>query len=157
MTGYGLVSTSQIKPICIAVCDVLGGGDEAVLLLCETAAAETKYGTMPDPTLHGAGRGLFQCDKIAFDDVQNRIKQVDVVAIRKSFDIDFPKVTWEQLNYSPLLAAIFARVHYKLRPGAIPKTVQERAEYWKCWYNTVAGKGTVAGYIDKVRHWERYF
>lgn len=157
MTGYGLVSTSHIKPICIAVCDVLGGGEEAVLLLCETAAAETKYGTMPDPTPDGAGRGLFQCDKISFEDIQQRAKPADIEAVKRAFDIDIRRVRWEQLNFSPVLAAIFARWHYKLRPGAIPKTRQERAEYWKLHYNTVAGKGTAAGYVEKAKYWERYF
>lgn len=143
--GYGLVALVQVKHYAQAVCDVLGCGEQnaAVYLLCETAAAETGYGTYADPTPNGAGRGLYQCDEIAFKYIQARVRQADVSALKTAFDFDLRKVEWNDLNLSPLLATVFARLHYKLRPEAIPLTLASRAEFWKKFYNTSAGKGTL--------------
>ena len=45
------------------------------------------------------------------------------------------------------LASAFCRIYYRRKPGAIPKTMPARAEYWKKHYNTYKGRGTVAHYI----------
>lgn len=159
LCGYGLVAPAQIKQFAQAVCDVLGRAEQnsAVYLLCETAAAETHYGTYRDSTPGGAGRGLYQCDEIAFKDVQQRARQADVDALKAAFDFDLRKVEWDDLNLSPLLATVFARLHYKLKPELIPQTLFGRANYWKKYYNTSAGKGTAAEYIARVQPFQVYF
>lgn len=159
MIGYGLVSLAHVKHYAQAVCNVLGAGNQnsAVYLLCETAAAETQFGTYADPTPNGAGRGLYQCDQIPFKDVQFRSSAADADAIKLAFDINIKAVEWDDLNYSPLLATIFARLHYKLRPGAIPQTLAERAEYWKKHYNSILGKGTVEHYIESSLKYRNYY
>ena len=45
------------------------------------------------------------------------------------------------------LAAAFCRIYYRRMPGAIPNSMPERAAYWKRFYNTVEGKGTVDHYV----------
>lgn len=159
MIGYGLVSLAQVKHFSQAVCDVLGKGENnsAVYLLCETAAAETQFGTVPDRTRNGAGRGLLQHDKISFVDIQQRASLADVAALDKAFDFDIRLVEWDDLNYSPLLSMTFGRLHYKLRPGAIPQALRARAEYWKRWYNTVKGKGTVEHYLESVARFRNFY
>ncbi len=159
LCGYGLVAPAQIKQFAEAVCVVLGRGEQnsAVMLLCETAAVETGYGTYRDPTPGGAGRGVNQCDEIAFKDVQQRTRQADVDAVKEAFDFDLRKVEWDDLNLSPLLAMVFARLHYKLKPEAIPQTLLGRAAYWKKYYNTVAGEGSVEEYIARVKPFQVYF
>lgn len=157
MVGYGLVSTLQIRQIAVAVCEVLGGGEEAVLLLCETAAAETLCGTLPDRTRNGAGRGLCQCDEVPFYDTTKRAAQADVIALEKAFDFNLRELKWNEITYSPLLAMVLCRLHYKLRPGAIPRTMEARGEYWKKHYNTVLGRGSVKDYVFKAKAWERFF
>ena len=157
MTGYGLISPVQTKHYAQAVCDVLGGGEAAVRLLCETAAAETLCGTLPDKTRHGAGRGLLQCDKIAFDDVVARSRQDSIIALERAFDFDLKRVEWDDLNYSPILAMSVARLHYRLVPAQIPLSLKARAEYWKRYYNTAMGKGSIADYLFRVDACEKYF
>jgi len=159
MIGYGLVALAQVKHFAQAVCDVLGKGEQnaAVWLLCETVAAETQYGTYKDPTPNGAGRGLGQIDKVPFEDVKARASRADVDALKAAFDIDIKMIEWDDLNFSPLLSMIFTRLHYKLRPGAIPQTLKGRAEYWKKYYNTVLGKGTVDQYIVSARNFRDYY
>jgi len=50
------------------------------------------------------------------------------------------------------LAVLFARLHYLFRTkDPIPATVEEQAAYWKRWYNTIAGAGTVAEYLGNWR------
>lgn len=158
VSGYGIVALAHIKQYAQAVCEVLGRGNQnaAVYLLCETAAAETRYGTYFDPTPNGAARGLYQCDEIAFNDIQARARQADVDALKTAFDFDLRKVEWNDLNMSPLLATVFARLHYKLRPEAIPLTLAGRADYWKKFYNTSAGKGTAAEYIARALDYKDY-
>lgn len=126
------------------------------MLRCETAAAETRDGTSSDPTPNGAGRGFYQCDEIAFNDIQARARKDDIAALKTAFDFDLRKVEWNDLNMSLLLATVFARLHYKLRPEAIPQTLAGRADYWKKFYNTSAGKGTAAEYIERVSHYQAY-
>lgn len=157
--GYGLASPGQIKQFVQIVCDVLGAGEanSAVLLLCETAAAETGYGTYKDPTPDGAGRGLYQCDEIAFIDVQHRARQSDVDKLKTVFGFDLRQLQWRDLNFSPLLQTVIARLHYKLIPDPIPLTLSGRAEYWKRYYNTAAGKGSAAEYIERVKPYQIYF
>ena len=45
------------------------------------------------------------------------------------------------------LAAAFCRIHYRRKPGAIPKSMPGRAAYWKKWYNSEEGAGTVDHYV----------
>ena len=50
----------------------------------------------------------------------------------------------------PKLCFIFCRLHYLLRPEEIPLSLRGRAEYWKQFYNSMAGKGTVRHYMDNA-------
>lgn len=50
------------------------------------------------------------------------------------------------------LAVLFARLHYLFRTkDPIPQTVEDQAAYWKRWYNTIAGAGTVDEYLANWR------
>lgn len=151
--GYGLALPEQAIEYSVSVCDLLGHGSNGagVQLLLETAAQETHLGRYRDPTPDGAGRGLFQCDPIAFVDVQARVRRSDLEAVRARFGFDLTRVQHGALDSSPLLAAIFCRLHYKLRPEPIPDTLEGRAEYWKRFYNTAAGRGTPAEYVRNAR------
>lgn len=139
----------MLREIIYAVCDVLGhgAGNKATMLMLETAAQETRCGTYKDPTPYGAGAGVFQCDLIAFQDIQQRCPVSAYRKVSDAFGIDIKKAKHEQLLYSPLLGAIFCRLHYLLRNEPIPQDEVGRAEYWKKHYNTRAGKGTVQEYL----------
>ena len=149
---YGL--TSKIKAITLArqVCDVLGHGSTgcATNLLLETAAAETCLGLYEDPTPGGAGMGLCQHDLIAFHDIVNRTPMRLVKTIHMEFGYDIRKLVHTDLSDDPLISFIFCRLHYRLRPELIPATLRGRAEYWKQFYNSMAGKGTVRHYQDNA-------
>ena len=50
---------------------------------------------------------------------------------------------------SPIVSAVIARLYIGLTEEPIPDTMKGRAEYWKKYYNTVDGKGTIEDYINK--------
>lgn len=154
--NYGMISKDALDNDIIRVVDVLGGGKNAALLLAETAAAETDYGDAIDLT-QNSGFGVFQFDQIAITDTISRTSAARKDLVYSAFGVDINLVNSAALKYSPLKSAIFARLFYLLRPGAIPDTMQERAAYWKKYYNTALGKGTMQHYINaaNANHRER--
>lgn len=152
---YGLKSKVQALVLAGQVCDVLGHGSNgyATNLLLETSAAETCLGLYKDPTPGGAGMGLNQHDLIGFQDIVNRTPMRLVKTIHMEFGYDIRKLVHTDLANDPLLSFIFCRLHYRLRPELIPATLRGRAEYWKQFYNSMAGKGTVRHYQDNANEY----
>lgn len=140
---YGLTSKYQALEIAKQVCNVLGHGSNknAVSLLIETSQQETKLGSYRDSNPTGAGIGLTQFDWIAVKDIKQRTPKRIADKLYDAFGVRLMKVRHEDLAYSPLLALIFCRLFYRLIPEPIPKTIKQRAAYWKKYYNTVKGKG----------------
>lgn len=151
---YGVSDPVHLAVDAQVVCDVLGhGSGYAVQLLLETACQETRLSTYRDRTDYSAGHGVCQFDRIGFVDVQQRTNPRLVQLIKDYFDVDIGEVEHRELEHSPLLSMIFCRLFYLLRPGAIPSSLEGRAAYWKKYFNTSAGKGSAAEYID---NWNRF-
>ncbi len=148
-TFYGAIDKKSIYEMTKKVCDVLGHGKNhtAIPLIIGTMCAETQLGTLKDPTEFSVGSGIAQFDKIGYVDVLKRTSKTNKEIIREEFAIDIDKVTYSMLEYNPLLSIIFCRLKYRLIPEPIPKTLEAQAQYWKTYYNTSAGKGTVDHYI----------
>jgi len=155
MHGYGITNPHQALSMARDVCDVLGHGSTgvAVNLLVETACQETWLGAVRDRTAYGAGTGLCQIDKIAFVDIVQRTSKAKKTKVLSELGIDLNKIQYRELELSPLASMVFCRLHYLLVPDAVPVTLEARADYWKRFYNTVAGKGHPAEY---VRNYERF-
>lgn len=62
------------------------------------------------------------------------------------------RVDPEALVLSPQYAAAMCRIHYLRVPAPLPQAGDWRgmAEYWKRYYNTPLGKGTVDGFLQKI-------
>lgn len=153
---YGTLREKHTLEIARWVVEVLGGGESALKLILETAMQETVLGNYRDNSSYGGGVGLCQCDPVAFYDTQKRIPRRFKDLIDGNFCIEVDEVHHRELAFSPLLSLLWCRMHYLLRPGAIPETAQDRGKYWKKWYNSELGKGTVddymvsAGYLDVI-------
>ena len=143
---YGLVNDDQLDQYIEKVVDVLGGGDPAVKLLAETAAAETNYGKAVDRSWN-VGVGVMQFDPIGFDDVKARTSERVKDIVQKEFGIIIDRTYIGDLRHSPMLSVIFARLKYRLIPSPIPADVHGRAAYWKKWYNSELGAGTIDHYL----------
>lgn len=150
---YGVVKREHIWDFAHAVCAVLGHGknNNAVRMLLETCAQETHLAMLADRSQFSHGVSLYQIDRVAWKDAAERCKESDRVALKDAFGFDIRVFPYEHLAYAPLVATAFARVHYKLIPAEFPLTVEGRAEYWKRYYNTVAGAGTVEQYVQNVK------
>jgi len=152
---YGLINKKELYDIVDKVVECLGGGNNARALLLETASAETLCGEAIDDSW-SVGMGVFQFDKIGFNDVKERTSKSNAYKVYKCFGIDINKVSYSDLRYSPLLGAIFCRLKYILVPKPIPSDIQSRAEYWKIYYNSVLGAGTPEHYISNSIETEVY-
>lgn len=147
--SYGLNGRTVLE-IAMEVCDTLGHGKNKVApaLLAETAAAETQLGNYQDPTPNGAGYGICQFDLIGFKDVIKRTRAKDKEKVLDNFGYYLDSVKLEDLGDDPTLSFICCRLKYRLIPDLIPTDIISRAAYWKRWYNSTAGKGTVEHYLE---------
>lgn len=146
--NYGFIDNDMIVKMCHKICDSLGYGatGTAHKLIYETGVVETGFGKIKDTTV-GAGMGVTQFDKLPFEDIKRRNMHLKD-KILKELNVDISLVEWEHLRYNPYLSLLFTRLFYRLRPEVIPETIEERAKYWKKFYNTELGKGTPEHYLE---------
>ncbi len=146
--NYGVINLNRIAEDAQMICDCLGHGKygTATYMLVETAIAETGLGQIEDKTV-GAGMGITQFDEFPFDDLKKRsLDKRD--KIYQNLGVDISLVEWDDLRYNPFLGLLFARLQYLPLKESIPETIEERAAYWKQYYNTPKGKGTVEHYLE---------
>jgi len=129
---------------------VLGGTNG---MLRDIAKIESRDGTDKD-TFTGSSNGIWQVDDIGLKATQDTESHPNLqrqhALIKEQFGIDWSQVTTADLN-QPIVAAIAARLHLLNIPEAIPADKAGQAEYWKKYYNTAAGKGTVKKYLKRVQ------
>ena len=148
--SYAIKESTNILAICERVCNCLGYGanGRADIFVYEIAKAESGAGTIKDGTPNGAGAGIFQHDEIPFYDNQSRYEQRHIIKVIDSFNINMRKVSWEDLLTDIEAGAIATRLHFKPFKEEIPEDIVGRGQYWKKYYNTEAGKGTVKHYLE---------
>ena len=129
-------------------------------ILRRIAYVESLFGNEKGTFRSGYTGGIWQVDLTGFKSTQiNRqtgatpaLKRIyDEIRIR--FEIDWMTVTWEDL-LKPLYSGLASRIFLADKPDAIPDDLQGQAEYWKKFYNTPAGKGTVEHFFKLVRELE---
>jgi hypothetical protein len=133
-------------------------------LLAGTAAAESLLkwrrqqppSVFPWTSLKGAW-GLWQTEHLAVgDSVKYLRRRTDVqdaavrFAPRMAEALLLETLPLMQLIHDDdAVAVTFARLHYLRVAEAVPDDLRGQAGYWKRYYNTRLGKGTVEGYMDK--------
>jgi len=147
--NYGYLGDLEEQARLISECLNQKNAKYATALLLETAAAETHLGKVWDGTVY-AGMGLCQFDRKPFYYVRSRSKMYRK-KILECFGIDINRVEWEHLRYNPFLSLLFCRLYYLNIPKPIPTTLEKRARYWKKYYNSYFGKGTVSHYISSAK------
>ncbi|XP_020604915.1 uncharacterized protein LOC110043756 [Orbicella faveolata] len=118
--------------------------------LCRVAWVESKYGEAPGTYRSGYHGGIWQVDKIGYREtvIQQGLKKY-WDQIKAKLDIDWTKTQWEDLE-KPLYSGLAARLFLARISAPIPSDLPAQAQYWKTYYNTSAGKGTVQKFIDDV-------
>jgi len=127
----------------------------AVELLMGTAAQESAFGSL----LHlsnGTARGVFQIEPRTERDIwRNYLKYETHLrdCIERLTGVDSPNELMLEGNL--IYQIVLARLVYARAPVPLPdrSKVTLLAKYWKQWYNTSLGKGTVRSFIE---NWRRY-
>ena len=121
--------------------------EEARYLVFETGMAESGYRHL-EQIGGGPGISFFQLEIGTVVDIWENFVLYRKPLIEALYKLGLVE---EELTFSVLtniaLATAFCRIYYRRKPGAIPGTMPGRAAYWKKYYNTAGGKGTVDHYI----------
>lgn len=126
---------------------------DTVLLLLETMAVESDFGKYTTQTNGGPAVGIFQMESATAADILDNyvFYRPELKRLLNSHIKPAGKCNWKMLLVNDqTLATIMARIHYMRVPAPIPNNRIGRAAYWKTYYNTRLGKGTVAKYMDKA-------
>ena len=161
---YGAKNSKHIKSYCESInARIFGNKPQAIPLMYETLAVETNFCMFKDPTPKGAGAGATQIDQLPFKDFQERmikfypniVKKINEYSIWCGLRIDFEDWEWHHLMWeseqSLTMSIIMMRCAYWLVAERLPDTLEGRAKYWKKYYNTALGKGTIRKYIEKSK------
>lgn len=121
---------------------------ESEELLLGTAAHESHLLTMIRQTNNGPAMGPFQMEPATHKDIWDNFLRYKP-ALRKKVEPYIskdPKDMITDLRH----ATIMARLHYLRVKEKLPEAddLLGQAKYWKKYYNTVKGKGTVEKYIN---------
>jgi hypothetical protein len=131
--------------------------DNAVDLIYHTGLVESRYKYLMQLGTPVA-RGFFQMEGATARDICK-----NYLAYRPSLIGEIEKICY--LNYFVLSRAdieelefllttniafsiIMCRLHYRRVPKPLPKTLKDQAYYWKAYYNTHSGKGTVEKFLE---------
>ncbi|MGB4107783.1 MAG: hypothetical protein WBK55_08315 [Alphaproteobacteria bacterium] len=101
----------------------------------------------------GPAYGLFQMERITHDDIWDNFLRHDLslaARVRHLTMINMELV--QQLHGNHFYAAAMCRVHYFRIKSRLPEAddIDGLAAYWKKYYNTPLGKGTIDGFKAKA-------
>ena len=124
------------------------------------AYVESKDGNDDNTYRAGYHGGIWQVDDIGFRATQDVSSHPALEGkhrrIREVFGIDWSNVQWMDLR-KPLYSGLAARLFLSNINQEIPlaSDISGQAQYWKTYYNTKTGAGTVQKFIDDVMALER--
>ena len=146
---YTTLNGEKIVDDAISVVKTILPDDKGFLK--QIAKAESNYGTANGTFREGYSGGIWQVDKIGFEstkDVNSHPRlQKRFDDIESQLGIKWYEVSWNQLEH-PLYSCLASRLFLLNKPGAIPDTLEGKAEYWKTHYNSTLGSGTVGYFQD---------
>lgn len=125
---------------------------EAIDLLMGTAAQESHVGMYIHQIGGGPAKGIFQMEPGTYHDIWEHY-----IGPRPDMREMFARVTGlDPVNYPPAdrmvwdlqLATIMCRLHYYRVNDPLPDNLEGQARYWKQYYNTNLGAGSVTEYLD---------
>ena len=124
--------------------------EDAREMLYVTGKAESGYKTLQQ---YGGGPalGFFQMEPNTAIDIWDNYVMYRPKYREKLYAMGFDEGTLEFCLLSNIgLQAAFCRLHYRRVPSALPKAsdLEGQAKYWKKYYNTVKGKGTVKHFME---------
>ncbi len=131
----------------------------AIPLILLTAAQETGMGYYLQQLNGGPAQGLYQTEPPSFYyTIEKHLPSRPPLAERVCKSLKVPDLNHfvpEDMIYNLKLATIMCRLHYLRINKPLPNStdIAALAAYWKKYYNSPSGKGTVTEAID---NYERY-
>ena len=124
--------------------------EDARSLIYRTGKAESNYKTLLQ---YGGGPalGFFQMEPNTALDIWDNYVMYRPKNRDKLYALGFDEGALEFCLLSNLgLQAAFCRLHYRRVPSALPKldNLTAQAKYWKKYYNTHLGKGTIKHFME---------
>ncbi|WP_334128932.1 hypothetical protein [Sneathiella sp.] len=126
------------------------GGRAAEDLLLGTALVES--GLRHLRQIRGPALGLYQCEPATYADILEYVRaRPDILARLRPLIAGSGLPDASQIVWNLKFATAICRLHYWRVPAPIPADRAGQAAYWKRYYNTVHGRGTVAKYLACAR------
>lgn len=126
-----------------------------VNMIIETACVESNCGEYIKQ-LKGPACSIFQIEPRTAKDIINNFISKNELRLENFTKLYNKNLTLEQNLCTNLMFAIFmCRMFYLRIKEPVPSTVELRAKYWKKYYNTEKGKGTVERYIKAVDKYKK--
>ena len=121
------------------------------LLLRRIAYVETNDGNDPKTYRSGYHGGIWQVNETRFQETKNPVLGAKHNQIRQIFNIDWFSVQWIDLR-KPLYSGLGARLLLSTIQSPIPlaSDISAQAQFWKQYYNTTTGTGTVQTFIKNA-------
>ena len=124
--------------------------EDARSLIYNTGKAESDYKTLQQ---YGGGPalGFFQMEPATCRDIWDNYVMYRPKYRDKLYALGFDEGTLEFCLLSNVgLQAALCRLHYRRVPSPLPKAgdLEAQAKYWKEFYNTRLGKGTIEHFME---------
>jgi len=145
------INTRNLRDLIINVLTDVGlYSEDTEELLMLTAAVESNLGHYLNQNGGGPARGIFQMEPTTEQDIFDNYLVYNPSLLKKVREYQglFPE---KEMVYNLAYQIIMARIHYLRVPERLPSTddIEGVADYWKRYYNTYKGKGTVEKAVKK--------
>lgn len=117
-------------------------------LILGTIAQESAYGKYREQLGGGPAKGVCQIEPNTFNDIINNYLKYRPHILHKVAQISGVLAPQsDDLIHNDKLSICICRIHYLRIKESIPKDLIGWANYWKKYYNTIKGKGTINEFI----------
>lgn len=127
---------------------------DAVNLVLGTIAQESHYGKYRRQIGGGPALGIAQMETATFNDIVNNFLAYHKdlrERILKCANVD--RFDANDLVNNDRLAIAMCRMSYWRRPNRIPTRIEDLAAFWKRFYNTEGGAGTVNEFANNYHRY----
>ncbi len=123
--------------------------EEAERLLLGTALHESG-GLQYIKQIRGPALGFYQMEPSTYEDLYYHLgdRKHQILQDSQRSNISPPIANPDSLLYDMKHMTVACRLQYSRFPRPIPSSIEGQADYWKKYWNTSAGKGTVEQYIE---------
>tara|TARA_Y100000401_G_C8251995_1_gene188665 strand:+ start:291 stop:755 length:465 start_codon:yes stop_codon:yes gene_type:complete len=153
------MNEKQIRNLIIRILEKIDmHSKEAEDLVYRTGKVESGYRYIRQ--IRGPARGFFQCEPwVGVDICKNYLSyRPDMMKkVAKAIEVNLSHFTqpteenWDFILETNLAAQIaMCRLHYRRIPSKLPSSLKGQAKYWKKYYNSSAGRGTVEDFLERV-------